>query len=325
VQATRVVALDPGQKQITDEHGNIYRFGTLLLATGGAPKRLSIPGGDAPGIYYYRGMDDYLRLRRETAPAKSAVVIGGGFIGSELAAALSGNKLAVTMIFPGQYLCQRVFPQGLGLALSERYRQRGIDIWSGDAPISLARDDSRFLMRTRSGRELRTDLVVVGVGIAPEIGLANLAHLQTSDGVEVNEYLQTSHPDIYAAGDNARFPYAALDRRTRVEHWDNALNQGRIAGRNMAGAREPYTYMPYFFSDLFEFGYEAVGDVNSSLKTVTDWQKENDTGIVYYLQDDCVRGVMMCNVWDKVEWARDLIRRAEKITPEQLVAAPGNA
>ena len=89
----------------------------------------------------------------------------------------------------------------------------------------------------------------------------------------------------------------------------------------MAGVREPYTYMPYFFSDLFEFGYEAVGEVNSSLKTVTDWQKENDTGIVYYLHNDCVRGVMLCNVWDKVEWAHDLIRRAEKITPEQLVAA----
>ena len=127
-------------------------------------------------------MDDYLRMRRETAQARSAVVIGGGFIGSELAAALCGNRLAVTMVFPGQYLCQRVFPEALGRALSERYRQRGIEIWSGDTPASLARDDSRFLVRTRSGRELRTDLVVVGVGITPKIELAKQAHLQTSDG-----------------------------------------------------------------------------------------------------------------------------------------------
>ena len=137
----------------------------------------------------------------------------------------------------------------------------------------------------------------------------------------VNEYLQTSDPDIYAAGDNANFPYTALGKRMRVEHWDNALNQGKWAGRNMAGAGEPYTYMPYFFSDLFEFGYEAVGEVDARLETFADWQKENDTGVVYYLRDGRVRGVMLCNVWDKVEAARELIRRAARVTPEDLRGA----
>jgi NADPH-dependent 2,4-dienoyl-CoA reductase/sulfur reductase-like enzyme len=104
----------------------------------------------------------------------------------------------------------------------------------------------------------------------------------------------------------------------RVEHWDNALNQGLLAGRNMAGAREPYTHMPYFFSDLFEFGYEAVGEVSASLETFCDWKKENETGVVYYLKEGKVRGAMMCNVWEKVDQARDLIRKGEQVSPEDL-------
>lgn len=318
VQATRVVALDAGQKRIIDERGHVYRFDKLLLATGGTPRRLTIPGGELPDICYYRGMDDYLRIHRLAAQAQSASVVGGGFIGSELAAALCHIGLAVTMIFPGQYLCQRVFPESLGRALSDKYRQRGVEIWYDDTLVAIARDNSGFLLRTRAGRELRCDLVIVGIGIDPEVGLARQAHLQITNGIEVNERLQTSHPDIYAAGDNARFWYEALQRRTRVEHWDNALSQGRTAGRNMAGAREQYTHMPYFFSDLFEFGYEAVGEIDSTLTTVADWKKEHDTGTIYYLRDESVRGVMLCNIWDKVDWARGLIGRGEVIAPAQL-------
>lgn len=134
----------------------------------------------------------------------------------------------------------------------------------------------------------------------------------------VNEYLQTSSPDVYAAGDNALFPYAVLGQTMRIEHWDHALIQGKCAGRNMAGAHEPYVHQPYFFSDLFEFGYEAVGEVDSRLETFADWQKPNDTGVIYYLREGKVRGVMMCNVWGKVDAARELIRKGETMSPEKL-------
>jgi len=164
-------------------------------------------------------------------------------------------------------------------------------------------------------------MVIAGIGIAPALELPRTAGLLTANGVIVNEYLEASLPGIYAAGDIAFFPYQALGKQTRVEHWDNALNQGKWAGRNMAGAREPYTYMPYFFSDLFEFGYEAVGEVDARLETFADWQKENDTGVIYYLKDNKVRGAMMCNVWDKVEAARELIRNAENVTPADLRGA----
>jgi NADPH-dependent 2,4-dienoyl-CoA reductase/sulfur reductase-like enzyme len=151
--------------------------------------------------------------------------------------------------------------------------------------------------------------------------LARDAGLGTGDGIVVNEYLQTSNPDIFAAGDIANFPYKALGKRMRVEHWDNALNQGKQAGRNMAGANEKYDYMPYFFSDLFDFGYEAVGDVDASLETFADWKEENRTGVVYYLDDGKVMGVMMCNVWDKVEAARELIRKDDAVSVDNLRGA----
>jgi len=315
---TRVTALDANRKNVTTDKRTRYVFQKLLLATGGVPRMLPIPGGTLEGIRYYRSLDDYLGLRTEAAEGKSAMVIGGGFIGSEIAAALQTNKIDVTMVFPDSYLVNRIFPASLGRALMDLYRSRGITILAGEKPVSFQKRGTQFLTRTESGRELASDMIVAGIGIAPSLELPRKAGLQTANGVIVDEYLQASLPDIFAAGDIAFFPYQALGKQMRVEHWDNALNQGKWAGRNMAGAREPYTYMPYFFSDLFEFGFEAVGDVNAGLETVADWKKENDTGVIYYIGDNKVRGVMMCNVWDKVETARMLIKKGEQVKKESL-------
>ncbi|UCH35971.1 MAG: FAD-dependent oxidoreductase [Armatimonadota bacterium] len=316
-----IVGVDVERKTVTDGRGDAYRFDKLLLATGGAPRRLDIPGGHLEGICHYRYLDDYMRVRSEAGEGKTAVVIGGGFIGSEMAAALNLSKVEVTMVFPEPYLVQRVFPESLGRALQDDYRSRGILVLAGDAPASFEKSGKRFVTHTRGGERIESDILIVGIGISPATGLAQQAGLEVENGIVVNEHLQTSHPDIYAAGDNAFFPYQALGEHVRIEHWDNALNQGQHAGRNMAGADEPFTYMPYFFSDLFDFGYEAVGDVNTKLETLADWQKENDTGVIYYLREGKVRGAMMCNVWDKVDAARELIGKGERMTPEDLRGA----
>ena len=313
-----VAAIEPKQKTIVTAAGTRYQYGKLLVATGGVPRALPIPGGDLDGIRYYRYLDDYLRLRGELSEGKSAVVIGGGFIGSEMAAALALNKVDVTMIFPDQYLVSRVFPESLGRALLDRFIARGIKVLAGEKPASFSQKGARIVTRTGSGGVIESDVVIAGVGIAPSLDLPRRAGLQTANGVIVDEYLQASLPDIYAAGDIAFFPYRALGKQTRVEHWDNAVTQGKWAGRNMAGAREPYTHLPYFFSDLFEFGYEAVGEVDAQLETAADWQKENDTGVIYYLKEGRIRGAMMCNVWDKVGDARKLILKREKVTKESL-------
>ena len=260
-------------------------------------------------------------MRSTADKAKSAVVIGGGFIGSELAAALNMIGREVTMIFPEPYLVNRVFPEPLGRAIQKNYIDRGVRIVDSDRPVSIARSGERFAVRTQNGAQIDADVMVVGIGIAPELKLATQAGLQTGNGIVINERLQTSDPNIYAAGDNAFFPYKALGKSMRVEHWDNAINQGKYAGRNMAGAAAPYDYMPFFFSDLFDFGYEAVGEVDASLETYADWQEKFRTGVIYYLADGLVRGVMLCNVWEKVDAARELIQKGEKRTRESLRGA----
>jgi 3-phenylpropionate/trans-cinnamate dioxygenase ferredoxin reductase component len=316
-----VVKLDPKLKTITDNNDMVYRYENLLLATGGIPRQLNIPGGTFDGVSYYRYLDDYWEMRGQVMEGKSAVIIGGGFIGSELAAALTVNKVKVTMVFPDQYLVSRVFPEYLGRALQQRYLEHGIMVLSGEKPTSISRSGNIFLTTTETGKKIESDIVIVGIGITPEVEVAECAGLKTGNGIVVNEYLQSSDSNIYAAGDNAFFPYHVLGEKMRIEHWDNAVNQGKWAGRNMAGANEPFTYMPYFFSDLFEFGYEAVGEVDSRLETFADWKRENDTGVIYYLKDNKVRGVMMCNVWGKVDAARELIRKQKKLPPEKFRGA----
>jgi NAD(P)H-nitrite reductase large subunit len=314
----KVVRIDAAAKILTTTNNKTYGYGKLLLATGCKPRTLTIPGGDLEGICYFRSLDDYLRTRETAAEGKSAVVIGGGFIGSELAAALNINKLNVTMIFPDELLCGRVLPDYLGRAVQQRYRDKGVKVLASDQPVSFTKNGSKFITHTKKGETIESDIVIVGVGVIPELELAKSGGLEVGNGIVVNEYLETSRPDVYAAGDNAFFPYLVLGQSMRIEHWDQALNQGKWAGRNMAGAHEPYIHQPYFFSDLFEFGYEATGEVDSRLETFADWQKENDTGVIYYLREGKVRGVMMCNVWDKVETARELIRKGETLTPEKL-------
>lgn len=318
--ATEITGLDLAGHVVYDRSGNVFSYKKLLLATGGTPRRLAIPGGDLQGLSYFRTLDDYRKLRTAATQGKCAVVIGGGFIGSEMAASLSMNGVAVTMIFPQQWLVERVFPESLGRALTDYYRAKGIVV-AQDVPSSIERRGDEYVIQTRGGGRHIADLVVVGIGISPNISLAEAAGLKTGNGILADEFLRTSDPDVYAAGDVAFFPEQILGPR-RIEHWDNAISQGKHAGRNMAGANEPFTELPFFFSDLFEFGYEAVGECNSRLQTFADWQEPNKTGVIYYLDPDRrVRGAMMCNVWEKVDAARALIRTAKPMRPEDLRGA----
>lgn len=305
----RAMALDPENKTVVDNRGLTHRFNKLLLATGGVPLTLRVPGGMQSGICYYRTLDDYLLTRKKAAAGRTAVVVGGGFIGSEMAAALCANGLRVVMIYPDAWLCARVFTKEIGLTMERLFDERGIRMLKGQAPVAFENNGGGLVMHASGGERVAADLVIAGIGIKASAELAEHAGLAVHDGVIVNAHLQSAHPDIYAAGDVARFPYQVLGHQTRVEHWDNAAMQGRCAGRNMAGAHEAYTHMPYFFSDLFEFGYEAVGEVSTLLETVADWKKPLEQGVIYYLREGKIRGAMMCNVWDKVDAARAMIQR----------------
>jgi NADPH-dependent 2,4-dienoyl-CoA reductase/sulfur reductase-like enzyme len=160
--------------------------------------------------------------------------------------------------------------------------------------------------------------VVAGLGIEPNVELAQAASLKVENGIVVDELLRTSHPDIYAAGDVAAFHNPALGKRIRVEHEDNANTMGRLAGRNMAGQSEPYNHLPSFYSDMFELGYEAVGELDSRLETFADWKQPNKEGVIYYLQNGRVRGVLLWNVWGQVDAARELIAEPGPFRAENL-------
>jgi 3-phenylpropionate/trans-cinnamate dioxygenase ferredoxin reductase component len=163
------------------------------------------------------------------------------------------------------------------------------------------------VVRTTTGGELIGEVVVAGLGIVPGVELAEEAALDVDNGILVDEFCRTSHPDIYAAGDVANFANPALGARIRVEHEDNANTMGRVAGLNMAGRATPYHHLPFFYSDLFDLGYEAVGDVDARLETVADWKEQFREGVVYYLKSGRVRGVLLWNTWGQVDHARALI------------------
>ena len=310
-----VKSIDSFSKSILTERNGKYTFEKLLLASGGIPRRLSVPGGDLEGICYFRYLDDYLRLCCEGGDGRSILVIGGGFIGSELTASLHTAGFETTLLFPERYICNRVFSQQLGLTVQQKFTDRGIAIHSEDKPVSIIKKNGGYLTTTAKGIDLQSDIVIAGIGISPETALASGADLMVANGIVVNDMLECSIPGMYAAGDNALFPYSALDRKVRVEHWDNALNQGLTAGRNLTGRNIRYDYMPYFFSDLFDFGYEAVGDTNPELTIAYDWKKEGDTGAVYYLHESRIAGVMMCNIYGKMDEARALIKGKVMIDP----------
>ena len=316
----RVTEVRPAEKTVVTDKGRSESYGKLLLATGGAPRHLRVPGGGLEGVVYYRTLEHYEALSRDSK-GKSTLVVGGGFIGSEIAAALSGHEAHVTMVFPDRYLGDRVFPVSLARSIQSQYEERGIRILSGDLLTSISPTRRGLVAHTQRGERIECDTTVVGAGIEPEVELAAGAGASVKNGIEVDERLESTVRGIYAAGDNACFPYHALGRQMRIEHWDNAISQGRAAGRNMAGAGEPFTYMPYFFSDLFEFGYEAVGVVDSALTTFTDWQEENETGVVYYLEGGRVRGMMLCNIWGKLDEARTLIRSGIRVGERDLRGA----
>lgn len=315
---TRVTGIDTSSKTVTDDKGNTYKYAKLLLATGSSSRLLPIPGGELEGVCYYRFLDDYKRTRGETAAGKSAIIIGGGFIGSELAAALTINRMNVTMMFPSRHICGRVLPDYLAKAVQAKYIEHGVNVLPNETPVSIRKEGKRFVVATTKKQEIAADIIIAGIGVKPNVELAANAGLALADGINVNEFLQSSDQDIYAAGDVAFFPYKALEHRARIEHWDNSRAQGLAAGRNMAGAKEPFTYMPFFFTDLFEFNYEAVGEVDANLFTFADWQKEFDTGVVYYLFEGKVKGAMMCNMPDRIDAVRKLILRDEKVEPESL-------
>ena len=310
----RILELDLGGHTAVDDRGESHRYGRLLLATGGRPRRLPAADGD---VVYFRTLDDYRRVREAATEGTRFLVLGGGFIGSEIAAALSWSGCAVTMVFPEHGIGARLFPPALADYVTGYYRERGVDVLPGE----LVQGIEGASVRLGSGRTLEADRIVAGLGIVPSTELAEAAGLPVEDGILVDELGRAGgRDDVFAAGDVARFPAPALGGTLiRVEHEDNANSHGRAVGANMAGANAPYTNLPFFYSDLFELGYEAVGEVDSRLETMEEWAEPNRKGVVCYVDGERrPRGFLLWDVWGKVDAARALIDAGAPLEQAQL-------
>lgn len=316
----RARLLEPQNRRVTDDAGTVHTYDKLLLATGASPRRL--PFG-AEQVIYFRTLDDYRRLRALAEQGGRFAVIGGGFIGSEVAAALAMNGRQVVLACPEPGIGGRLFPPDLSRFLNDFYRGKGVEVIAGASVVGMEARRDKALVKIRdlqagSERTVEVDGVVAGIGVQPNVDLAQAAGLESQNGIRVDASLRTSHRDIFAAGDVASAHIPILDQWLRVEHEDNANTMGGLAGRAMAGEAVSYDHLSSFYSDLFELGYEAVGELDARLETVADWKEPYREGVIYYLRDGRVRGVLLWNVWEQVEAARRLLAEPGPFKAEGL-------
>jgi NADPH-dependent 2,4-dienoyl-CoA reductase/sulfur reductase-like enzyme len=255
-----VTALDLRRRLLHTATDEEIGYEKLLIATGARVRWLDIPGARAAGVHYLRTLDDAERLRTAAASATRAVVLGGGFIGLETAATLRGRGLEVTLVVSGARVWERLFTPPISDSFERYFAERGVRIVKRARAIAIEGWDRAAAVVLSDGRRLPADLVVAGVGVLPATEALEGSGLALDDGVLVDEYLETSEADVYAAGDVARYQDVLFETRRRVEHWDNAVEQGRHAARALLGQRAPFVHVPYFFSDIFDRSYEVWGD-----------------------------------------------------------------
>jgi 3-phenylpropionate/trans-cinnamate dioxygenase ferredoxin reductase component len=318
----RIVGLDLAARRAADDRGDEYAYERLVVATGGRARVVPEWGG---GVVYFRTLDDYRRVRARADAGARFVVIGGGFIGSEITAALVGDGCSVSMVFPGAGIGGRVFPAELAAAVTEEYRARGVEVVAGASVAGVERDGDVMRVRLADDRVLEADEVVAGLGIEPNVELAAAAGIGVDDGIVVDEYGRVDGREgVFAAGDVARFPESALGKLVRVEHEDHANTHGRAVGANAAGAAEPYDHLPFFYSDLFDFGYEAVGAVDARAATRAHWTEPEKKGVVAYVDDaGRPRGFLLWGIFGRVDDARRLIRAGAPIDEDALATLAG--
>lgn len=316
LQGKKIISLDPEAHQVIDDLGEKYRYEKLLLATGGFPRRFDCPD---EGVIYFRTLNDYYTLRNFYERGDEFIIIGSGYIGTEIAASLAMNGKKVTLVFQEPTIGFKKLPKNFSTFLNSYFSDKGVKLICNQTISKVKKEGEKFLVQTSGGDRLYAEGVVAGIGIMPSTELAKSSGLKVENGIIVDRQLRTSHTDIFSAGDVANFYNPLLEKRLRVEHEDNANKMGRAAGRNMAGAGEEYLYLPYFYSDLFDLGYEAIGEISHEMEIIEDWHELYRKGVIYYLRDGQVRGAMLWGIWNQVDRIREMIASKERFTSDALV------
>jgi 3-phenylpropionate/trans-cinnamate dioxygenase ferredoxin reductase subunit len=334
VSGHAVSALDVTGGQVTLDDGRTLPYDKLLLTTGARPRRISVPGADLDGIHYLRTIGDSEALHQQLTSGRRLAVVGAGWIGSEVAASARQLGLEVTLIDPLALPNERIFGSEIGSFYRDVHRDHGIEMRLGEGVEAFEGDGTVTGVRTSEGRVVACDLAVVGVGVTPRVQLAQDAGLAVENGVLVDEQLRTSAPNVFAAGDVANATHPFYGRRIRVEHWSNALNQGRAAGRSMVDQLDAYDRIPYFFSDQYDVGMEYSGFTTDWDDVVFRGHRDGGEFIAFWIKDGRVVAGMNVNVWDVNEHVQTLIRSRREVdvaalcdtdTPLEQLAGAGSA
>lgn len=316
--ATSAVSVSLGAREVALSTGERLGYDRLLIATGATPRRLTTPGANLSGVFYLRTLADAEAIRAALSEAARVVVVGAGFIGAEVAASARMLGLAVTVLEVLPVPLQRVLGDRVGEIYGAIHRNHGVDLRLGEG-IAAFRGDRRVdAVVTTSGAEIPCDLAVVGVGVRPAVDWLQGSGLALDNGVVVNEFCETSASGVYAAGDVANWWHPGLGERLRVEHYENAQNQGMSAAKSMLGQREAFAPVPYFWSDQYDLTLQYVGHASGQDDVILRGDPASQRFLAFYLRAGRLRAALGVNRLRDVRAAQRLIRDGITPTPEQL-------
>ena len=314
---TRVNSIDARNMRLKSSSGGEFGFGKLIIATGAEVRRLDVPGADSANVMYLRSLADSKRIRDASAHAKKAVVVGGGFIVMEVASVLASRGIETTILARQDRFGAAFFTPEMSAFFERYYVERGVRILKQS---EIAGIENGSNARLRNGQAVDFELLVAGIGVRPLTGLAESAGLSVDNGILVNEYLETSDPNLYAAGDVANYPDSLFgNKRRRAEHWDNAVSQGRHLAGALLGRREPFVHVAYFFSDVFDLSYEFWGDPAQADRIVYRGDLQTSSFSIWWLsQDRLVAAFAMNRPDEERELPPELIRSKQVLSAARL-------
>jgi 3-phenylpropionate/trans-cinnamate dioxygenase ferredoxin reductase subunit len=314
-----VIAIDTASRRVVLAGGDTVAFDAAILATGAEPRRLTVPGAELDGVRYLRSVDESNRLRDAIRGASRVAVIGAGWIGSEVAASARQMGADVVLVAPTPVPLGRVLGNEIGEVFRRLHADHGVRLRLGVGVRELRGSTAVEEVVLTDGSTEAADLVVVGIGVTPRTDVAGAdSGLAVDNGIVVDQHLETNVAAIYAAGDVANAWHPHYHQHVRVEHWANALNQGTTAGRNVAGRREVYDRLPYFFSDQYDLGMEYVGLSSSGDELVVRGDLEAREFVAFWHRDGAVSAAMNVNVWDVVEDLKAIVAAERPVDLDRL-------
>lgn len=316
---TTITNVDLENRRLQSDSGEQFSFRKLLLATGARARALDSPGSELANIFYLRSLADSKNIRSHMNAAKKAVVIGGGFIGMEVASVVAQKKIDTTLVIRDDRVGGRVFTPEISAFFERYYTERGVKLIKQAPVTSFEGRKAIHSVVLADGRKLDCDMIVAGVGAVPVTEPIAKSGIAIDNGIIVNEYLETGHPGVYAAGDIANYPDSIFDKRRRVEHWDNAVSQGQHWAQIMLGDRKPFDHVPYFFSDVFDLSYELWGDASGSDQTIVRGDLSTSSVSIWWLKQKRLVAVFAMNRPDKErELAPEWIKAKQIVSPARL-------